>query len=74
MISYHRNAVMVQKLVRKVLKKLVTILCFNRSLAALQDLTSSWRPFGPLDFVLRALRALRPVCRACILTIFAIFE
>ena len=26
--------------------------------------TSSWRPFGPLDFVLRALRALRPVCWA----------
>ena len=34
----------------------------------------SWRPFGPLDFVLRALRALRPcdprfgdwiVCRVC---------
>ena len=24
------------------------------------DETSSWRPFGPLDFVLRALRVLRP--------------
>ena len=31
-----------------------------RSLGALRALTSSWRPFGPLDFVLRALRALRP--------------
>ena len=28
---------------------------------ALRALTSSWRPFGPLHFVLRALRALRPV-------------
>ena len=27
-------------------------------------LTSSWRPFGLLDFVLRALRALRPVRQA----------
>ena len=27
-------------------------------------LTYSWRPFGPFDFVLPALRALRPVCRA----------
>ena len=26
----------------------------------LSDLSSSWRPFGPLNFVLRALRALRP--------------
>ena len=34
---------------------------FNtRSLGALRAPTSSWRPFGPLDFVLRALRALRP--------------
>ena len=32
----------------------------TRSLGALRDPTSSWRPFGPLDFVLRALRALRP--------------
>ena len=31
-----------------------------RSLGALRAPTSSWRPFGPLDFVLRALRALRP--------------
>ena len=32
----------------------------TRSLGALRAPTSSWRPFGPLDFVLRALRALRP--------------
>ena len=31
-----------------------------RSLGALWAPTSSWRPFGPLDFVLHALRALRP--------------
>ena len=38
----------------------------TRSLGALRGptSTSSWRPFGPLDFVLPALRALRPVCRA----------
>ena len=28
----------------------------TRSLGALRAPTSSWRPFGPLDFVLRALR------------------
>ena len=33
----------------------------NRGLGALRAPTSSWRPFGPLDFVLRALR---PVCWA----------
>ena len=32
----------------------------TRSLGALRAPTSSWRPFGPLDFVLRALRTLRP--------------
>ena len=32
----------------------------TRSLGARWAPTSSWRPFGPLDFVLRALRALRP--------------
>ena len=32
----------------------------TRSLGALRAPTSSWRPFGPLDFVHRALRALRP--------------
>ena len=32
----------------------------TRSLGALRTSTSSWRPFGPLNFVLRALRALRP--------------
>ena len=31
----------------------------TRSLGALRVPTSSWRPFGPLDFVLRALQALR---------------
>ena len=33
----------------------------TRSLGALRAPTSSWRPFGPLDFVLRALWPLRPV-------------
>ena len=34
---------------------------FNtRSQGVLRAPTSSWRPFGPLDFILRALRALRP--------------
>ena len=32
----------------------------TRSLGALRAPTSSWGPFGPLDFVLYALRALRP--------------
>ena len=36
----------------------------TRSLGALPAPTSSCRPFGPLDFVLRALRALRTVRRA----------
>ena len=39
--------------------KVMTIL-LTRSLGALRAPTSRWRPFGPLDFVLRALRALRP--------------
>ena len=34
--------------------------CSTRSLGALRAPTSSWRPSGPLDFVLCALRALRP--------------
>ena len=42
---------------------LVSILS-TRSLGALRAPTSRWRPFGPLDFVLRALRALRPVRQA----------
>ena len=33
---------------------------YTRSLGALRAPTSSWRPFGPLNYVLRALRALRP--------------
>ena len=39
----------------------------TRSLGALRTTTPSWRPFGPLDFVLYALRALR-LCdpRRCI--------
>ena len=47
--------------------KLVIIYIYTRSLRALRAPTSSLRPFGPafgpsglLDFVLRALRALRP--------------
>ena len=39
----------------------------TRSLGALRAPTSSLRPFGPLDFVLRAHRALRPVRHACLL-------
>ena len=39
---------------------------FTRGLGALRALTSSWKPFGPLDFVLLALRALRTVRRACL--------
>ena len=34
--------------------------CKTRSPAALRAPTFRWRPFGPLDFVLRAHRALRP--------------
>ena len=37
-----------------------TQISLTRSLGALRAPTSSWGPFGPLDFVLRALRALRP--------------
>ena len=37
-----------------------SIIFDTRSLGALRAPTSSWGPFGPLDFVLRALRALRP--------------
>ena len=41
-------------------KEIGGIINSTRSLGALRAPTSSWRPFGPLDFVLRALRALRP--------------
>ena len=44
----------------KVQKDATVILYYTRSLGALWAPTSSWRPFGPLDFILRALRALRP--------------
>ena len=37
-----------------------TTYVYTRSLGALPAPTSSWRPFGPLDFVLHALQALRP--------------
>ena len=40
--------------------QIVVYYILTRSLGALRAPTSSWRPFGPLDFVLRALRALRP--------------
>ena len=40
------------------------VLYWTRSLGALRAPNSSWRPFGPLDFILRALRTLRPVRRA----------
>ena len=46
------------------LNQLCTALYNIRSLRALRALTSSWRPFGPLDFVLRALWPLKPVRRA----------
>ena len=55
----------------------------TRSLGAPSGPTSSWRPFGPLDFVLRCLRVFRPVRRArlrsgppllTILTIFYYFR
>ena len=36
------------------------IISITRSLGALRAPTSSWRPFGPLAYVLHALRALRP--------------
>ena len=39
---------------------ITNILFHTRSLGALRAPTSSWRPFGPLDFVLCALRAFRP--------------
>ena len=40
--------------------KIMENLFITRSLGALRAPTSSWRPFGPLDFVFHALRALRP--------------
>ena len=43
-----------------VAKTISYFLLLTRSLGALRAPTSSWGPFGPLDFVLRALRALRP--------------
>ena len=33
----------------------------TRSVGALRASNSSWRPFGPLNFILRALRAVRLV-------------
>ena len=41
-----------------------SVIYSTRSLGALQAPTSSWRSFGPLNFILRALRALRTVHRA----------
>ena len=35
-------------------------LYYTRSQGTLQALTSSWKPFGPLDFVRHSLQALRP--------------
>ena len=43
-----------------ILKHLNTLLWITRSLGALWAQTSGWRPFGFLDFVLRALQGLRP--------------
>ena len=55
-------AIQLIKLQRSVLMHCICIVQYRttRSLEALRAPTSSWRPFGPLDFVLRALRALRP--------------
>ena len=56
------------------------IMYYQKSKRPLRGPTSSWRPFGPLHFVLRALLALRPVRRARLrsgspfLTIFDHFE
>ena len=66
-----KNKIINHQYVRKAFKAIVTSKSFpnvlNRSLGALRAPTSSLRPFGPalgpsglLDFVLRALRALRP--------------
>ena len=38
---------------------LKVVMMTNRSVGALWAPTSSWRPFGPLDVVLRALRPVR---------------
>ena len=43
-----------------ILEQFLKVISETRSLGALRAPTSRWRPFGPLDFVLRALRALRP--------------
>ena len=42
----------------KSFERLASWIFATRSLWVLQALTSCWRPFGPLDFVLRAHRAL----------------
>ena len=55
------NHLIVFKVIALYLKLLHGIAIYRtRSLGALRAPTSSWGPFGPLDFVLRALRALRP--------------
>ena len=45
---------------RQPLVSSLRVLYHTGSLGALRAPTSSWRPFRPLDFVLRAPRALRP--------------
>ena len=55
------NHLIVLKVIALYLKLLHGIAIYRtRSLGALRAPTSCWGPSGPLDFVLRALRALRP--------------
>ena len=44
----------------KIVSTNAAIILDTRSLGALRAPTSSWRPFGPFDFALRAFGALRP--------------
>ena len=45
---------MIRMMIRMMM--VIMMMMMTRSLGALRAPTSSWRPFGPLDFVLRALR------------------
>ena len=49
---------MIRMMIRMMM--VIMMMMMTRSLGALRAPTSRWRPFGPLYFVLRALRALRP--------------
>ena len=54
------SQVSVQRMRRHAKHRYCQQIYFTRSLGALRALTSSCWAFGPFDFVLRALRALRP--------------